>query len=451
MMCKKTETLSPKRASERGAALVTAMLVSMLLLAAGGALLVTTGMTAANAVDSTSEAQAYYASEAGLNSALSVLRGNVTVRSGMNLPAGTIIGNNFRTANLFATANAASDAANNPDNNVATLDGYSRLSGWLNYSVGTGVNARVPLDSTNPNNGLAYQIRIDDPADMDHSQIDGNVAYAPQQLLITSTGYGPKGAVKRMQLLINRNFFNFTPRSTLLMRGAENCADITTFGIGDSNAKQYSGNDGAGVAGALPVFGTTCPGNATQATNTVNNSKPDTVTTNPQGKVAEIPNSDLAPWLRDPNEARALLVDLAAKADDEGRYFTSTPSDFGTAASPKFTFVDGDCDLRDGGGLLVVTGTLSMSGNANFSGIILVLGTGAMTRNGGGNGDILGAIVVASFARTWPASENNQAHPFLAPTFQTNGGGNSNVQYNSVNVNNAMNVLGNRILGVREF
>ncbi|HMC68904.1 MAG TPA: hypothetical protein VKJ07_07115, partial [Mycobacteriales bacterium] len=150
----KTKAENPRaaREGERGAALITALLVSMLLLAAGGALLVTTGMTATNSVDATAEAQAYYCAEAGIHSALSVLRGNVAARSGLNLPAGTLIGNNFRTANLLATANLPADPADDPDGNALTRDGYSRLSGWLNYSVGNGVNSRVPLDSANPNN-----------------------------------------------------------------------------------------------------------------------------------------------------------------------------------------------------------------------------------------------------------------------------------------------------------
>src|SRR5947209_9732611 len=78
------ENVSGARAGERGAALVTAMLVAMLLLAAGGALVVTTGMTATNAVDATAEAQAYYAAEAGMQTVLSVLRRNVASK-----PAGT--------------------------------------------------------------------------------------------------------------------------------------------------------------------------------------------------------------------------------------------------------------------------------------------------------------------------------------------------------------------------
>src|SRR5436305_15223487 len=80
------EEVSGARAGERGAALVTAMLVAMLLLAAGGALVVTTGMTATNAVDATAEAQAYYAADAGMHSGVSVLRRNVASKRAGTAP-----------------------------------------------------------------------------------------------------------------------------------------------------------------------------------------------------------------------------------------------------------------------------------------------------------------------------------------------------------------------------
>src|SRR5215204_2189596 len=65
------------RAGEKGAALITAVLLSMLLLAAGGTLVLTTTMTGITARDSTAEMQAYYAAEAGVARTLEVLRGNV--------------------------------------------------------------------------------------------------------------------------------------------------------------------------------------------------------------------------------------------------------------------------------------------------------------------------------------------------------------------------------------
>ncbi|HEV7893739.1 MAG TPA: hypothetical protein VGP08_24195 [Pyrinomonadaceae bacterium] len=274
----------------------------------------------------------------------------------------------------------------------------------------------------------------------------------PKRLRVKVTGYGPRNSVKKMQVLVSRTSFDFNPRATLLMRGAGDCSDMAAFDIGQSNAKNYSGNDISNPPqSSLPVVGTTCAGNQAQAADVIANSKPSTVTNNPQGKTAVVPDSDLMPWLKDPDMARSLLDDLASQAKSSGRYFTSSPADTGTTSAPKFTFVDGDASVSDGAGLLVVTGRLTMGGNASFSGVILVLGKGELDRNGGGNGDVLGALVVAKFARTWPSTEDGQPHPFLAPTFSTSGGGNSTVQYSSSAVANAMNTMGNRVLGVSEY
>jgi hypothetical protein len=83
-----------------------------------------------------------------------------------------------------------------------------------------------------------------------------------------------------------------------------------------------------------------------------------------------------------------------------------------------------------------------MRGNTNFRGAILVLGEGELVRDGGGNGEILGGITIAKFDRT--------SGGFLAPTFTTNGGGNSNVQYDSQSVLRGIG-SGTNVSGVREF
>jgi hypothetical protein len=162
-------------------------------------------------------------------------------------------------------------------------------------------------------------------------------------------------------------------------------------------------------------------------------------------------------FLENADKARQYLNELEATARSQGRYFdpaSGTPmsGSFGTTANPAFTFIDGDCDLDGGAGMLVVTGNLNMSGNPSFEGIILVLGEGSVNRDGGGGGEINGSMVIAKFARTWPASENNIEHPFLAPAFNTNGGGNSTLQYSSTAVARAMNLLsGPRVAGVAEL
>jgi hypothetical protein len=108
------------------------------------------------------------------------------------------------------------------------------------------------------------------------------------------------------------------------------------------------------------------------------------------------------------------------------------------------TFVDGNCNLDGGSGLLVVTGTLNMNGNPSFNGVILVLGSGVVNRDGGGNGNVYGAMVVASFNR-------NGNGGFTAPSFNTNGGGNSTMQYDSLAVSRALGAIGAAPGGIREY
>jgi hypothetical protein len=65
-----------------------------------------------------------------------------------------------------------------------------------------------------------------------------------------------------------------------------------------------------------------------------------------------------------------------------------------------------------------------------------------LIRNGGGNGDIFGGITIAAFGRT--------AGGFTSPTFNTNGGGNSTIQYDSAALGNALG-SGTNVSGIREF
>ena len=150
-------------------------------------------------------------------------------------------------------------------------------------------------------------------------------------------------------------------------------------------------------------------------------------------------------FLDNANKARAYLNGLQTKAQNLNRYFKPTSGAITVADSinsGQFTFVDGDCTLTSGAGVLIVTGTLTMRGNTDFKGIILVLGEGVLIRNGGGNGEILGGITIAAFGRT--------AGNFTSPTFHTNGGGNSTVQYDSSALAMGMG-SGQNVSGIREF
>ena len=133
---------SINRPGERGAALVMTLLISLLLLAAGGALIATTAMSANTANDSTAEMQAYYIAESGMQSALNVLRGNtkplVTATDRMSL----------RTA-------VVPSISNGPGNT-----GALRLAGWLPYNDRTNPSSLVPVTLGSITGG--YRITVQD-------------------------------------------------------------------------------------------------------------------------------------------------------------------------------------------------------------------------------------------------------------------------------------------------
>lgn len=306
--------------------------------------------------------------------------------------------------------------------------------------------------------------------------VSGTVtAPQPKKLIIRSVGFGPKWSQKRLELLVTRSNFAGEFPAAVTLRGASDCTP-PVIDTGSSGAKTYTGVDRDGVDPQRPAFAVS----ACDVDNMESGiSKHDTVSdpeigvldngTPPGGVTTTTPTQPVAmpSYLSTPEAARAYVNDLQAQAQAQGTYYKpaagtalTVDDTYGSAAQPGFTFVDGDCDLATvaGGGLLVVTGNLNMGGNPTFDGVVLVLGAGSVNRDGGGQGTISGAFVVASFRRTWlpseddPAIDNNTEFPFLAPTFLTNGGGDSTVQPSSTAINNAMNLLGAaKVGGVLEY
>src|ERR1041385_7557880 len=551
---------STQRAGERGAALVTMLLVSILLLGAGGALIMTTMMSANNSVGSTAEMQAYYVAESGMQSALNVLRGNTKPL----LVASDRM--SFRTAIIPSISNGGNG-------------GTSRFAGWLPYNNPADASSLVPVNIGTVNGGYRVTIENLDPnshivefqtsAIIDNGDtgktfqktfgtvggtnevtiryqgqgattlspdqytfpltsdsalgsfvierpatstaddvnipktgfeiaitqslpwaattylegtfegevdttattvkvtfdkalvkadgtkyalnLDGgtkvlNLKYTsspsttsipakvtspdPKRLLIKSYGFGPQGAEKHLEMMVNHANFEFETPAGVTFRGADDCTPLS-LDTGSSGAKWYSGVDHAGVEAQRPAFAVSpCDQDDAQA----GIKKPDTVVDPEIGLLGDIDTTpgtvETPSFLMTADRARAYLNSLQSKAESTGRYFKSGTTVNDSVNSPMFTFVDGDCTLDGGSGFLVVTGTLTLRGNPNFKGAILVLGTGVLIRNGGGNGDIYGGITVAAFGRT--------AGNFTAPTFNTNGGGNSTIQYDSAALKNGI-------------
>jgi len=93
--------------------------------------------------------------------------------------------------------------------------------------------------------------------------------------------------------------------------------------------------------------------------------------------------------------------------------------------------VTGDLNFgsTSGAGVLVVTGTLNVTGQSTFDGLVLVIGQGAMSVGGGGDGTFYGAVFLANTnAHTSPYAQLATLGPTL---MQWNGGGKNGIYYNS--------------------
>ena len=269
----KTKIGNDRRVNERGAALITTLLVATMLLIVGGALILTTNMAAVLAIDSTSELQAYYSAEAGVNAAINVLRRNV-----QSNPAGTAL--TFR------------NAVNSPT-----------LNTWLNYNTTINGTSAVSLSNSPV---MGYSITLSDP---DNTP----VADQPTRLLVEVTGYGPKGALKQMEVLVDRFLFDYSALATILLRGDGDNASPMGFAIGNSNAKLYVGNDGTDPTKSISVVGVTHAVDKANAQLEINNSQPGTVVSN-SAQVQQFSNSQLPSFLQTADNARSLLNYLQAVA-----------------------------------------------------------------------------------------------------------------------------------------
>jgi hypothetical protein len=136
-----------------------------------------------------------------------------------------------------------------------------------------------------------------------------------------------------------------------------------------------------------------------------------------------------------PSQLNNMVASLANGADVTLNCGVGTPcsgtAPYGTSANPQITYVNGDFNFgnNSGAGVLVVTGTLNMSGSAAFNGLILVIGQGIISVSGGGSGQINGTLFLADTnSHTSPYAQLATLGP---PGYSWSGGGTNGIQYNS--------------------
>ena len=277
----------------------------------------------------------------------------------------------------------------------------------------------------------------------------------PIRLLIRSTGYGPRGARKVLESVIQKNYFDDlgAPSPLTLIGPPATISPLTafTFDPGTSRPIFYSGKDTQNRIFLPPIGVTNDPNLAV-----VNAA----IATGFNGRVfgtVENVTSDLPNWLQSPAKLDRTVRLLRARSQALGRYVgpgDPDPANFGDYdTGTGITFIDRDVTIQNNtnaGGILVVTGRITFQGGFNIKGLLVVTGADGFVRTGGGSGHVEGAIVVAPYNAAGLTCVANNTTCFLAPQYRISGGGGSDFDYNSNSVANGLGALTDYVKGVAE-
>jgi Tfp pilus assembly protein PilX len=288
------------------------------------------------------------------------------------------------------------------------------------------------------------------------TEITGSItAPEPIRLLIRSTGFGPRGAQKQLEAIIQKNYFNgLGAPSPLTLIGPPNTVaplpvNSFVFEPGTSTGTIYNGKD-VYLKAFLPPIGVTNDTNLAVVNSETYKNPPQPFNGTVFGTSSNI-TDELPFWLQSPTNLDATLAELRDVAKASKRYFplgSNLPDngDYGNNFNATgITYIEGDLEFsQSGGGILVVTGGLTFKGGFDFNGLIIVTGAKGIDRTGGGSGSLQGNLIVA------PYLPNDLTRGFLSPKYDISGGGGSEIVYNSNNVANGLGALSNFVKGVAE-
>ncbi|HEV7674002.1 MAG TPA: PilX N-terminal domain-containing pilus assembly protein [Candidatus Angelobacter sp.] len=125
----------------------------------------------------------------------------------------------------------------------------------------------------------------------------------------------------------------------------------------------------------------------------------------------------------------------------------NTTVNMSPSTNPPITFINGDWSNCNGTGILVVTGTLTCSGNTSYNGLIFVIGQGHLVGNGGGNGAYTGAIFIAKTKDT----AGHQLSTLGEPIYDWNGGGGNGLTFDGSWTAKLAGLYGYKVIAFHEL
>jgi Tfp pilus assembly protein PilX len=394
---------------EKGMVLVVGLLLIAVLMLLGTTAVMTSTTDMKISTNYKSGSQAFYIAEAGIERARGQLRTDL---------AGSTTSPQVLTAltNMLTARAGANGTLSNSTNSVNFYAGGAFVTDDLPYIAATsfgGGTYRVYLTNDAKNTGGVT------------STTDTNY-----RVTLTSFGQGPNNSLTIAQQVVEKLVLPPLPGAIVLPGPGVN------FQGGNSNA---SGVDG-GVESAVAL---TSP----ESLNAVNTNLTDIgrldnyTCAAPPCITNELATIDPT-WTSVTgieNLYNTLMPMANVVVGTPGTTTTLTAAQVGTQANRQIVVVNGNAVLGpvDGAGILIVTGQLTLTGNFNYHGFIMCIGQGSLLRSGGGNGEIEGSVFVAKTRD----SSNNLLTSLGTSTFNTSGGGNSDIEYDSSQINMPPNAL----------
>jgi Tfp pilus assembly protein PilX len=273
-------------------------------------------------------------------------------------------------------------------------------------------------------------------------QTVSNAATCKMQVyVITALAVTPSGSRRMVQMEVAQDQLDFNAPAALTLDGTND-----SFSGGNSQNYTIDGNNHTGC-GVTSTGGTPVPavGVSTGAKGTPNTGEVNTVVNGiPNGRTGNYTGLGTTPDVENVSSSYSSAINAqydlstvtglqnmvsAVKTAITQPVITGPAQYSGPAAAlssssgnPQVVYVNGDLTLTGNGtgyGILVVTGTLTVKGNVQWNGLVLVVGNGNLQMDG--TNTFYGAVLIA---KTKDSSGNLLTTPG-APTFNVNGGGNS--------------------------
>jgi Tfp pilus assembly protein PilX len=461
--------------SERGIALILALLVLLLVSAVLMGMILMSNTETNISANFRDEQTAYFASKAGIEEVRDRMRSSATNSLSSNIPTTALpgaangvlyiinpasgetvtpwlpLGTNYPDTEICKEVTCASGVPTGSwyatTQNASTTYAATPILPWKWVRVmakanksDTGITRVTSVDGTTNGNRVCWT-GTNEISTAAASCAAANANYLPVYEL-TALAVTSSGSRRMTQYEVDRTSFPAMP-GAMIFDGSN--PDFSTNP--NSNAFSVSGTDtaqgphagtGCGAAANQSALGGFDNGSVTSLDGQVNRPGSYTSGATPTPAITNV-NSALGPLAT--VDGLTNLVNSITAAAGAANVFpnanNATPTNLGTDAAPVVNVVQGDLTLSgSGSGILLVTGTLTMNGSPSFDGIILVIGDGNVQKNGGGNGTVNGSLLVANLYSNTPPTYTNliplgSNHPPGIPTISWNGGGNATIQYDS--------------------